>query len=250
MPGWRSSDFLCFVHLLVALSMTSIMSLATLRGRLVIWLLPVVGEDDRGFAAVGELDAGVRQVQGADDRLAGVGAHLRQGTFEPLAGGAARAEWVADRGAPAGARHDLSGDRAACVQSGLVQAERKLNHVREIIFVDSHALFVFERVRIAARTQEQSSEMVFADDAEVFWRDRPSVFAHRRQQFADAGAVDLLHSKERSQRDMRATDFLQHLALHGAPGETAELGDELPHGALPLLIAITCHLSGQRALPP
>src|SRR5258707_13361714 len=123
MPGWRSSDFLCFVHLLVALSMTSIMSLATLRGRLVIWLLPVVGEDDRGFAAVRELDAGVRQVQGANDRLAGIGAHLRQGAFESLAGSPERAERIGDRGAPVGAGHDLAGNRAACRQSGLMQPE-------------------------------------------------------------------------------------------------------------------------------
>src|SRR6266446_3919096 len=117
MPGCRSSDFFCLVHLLVADSMASMMSLATLRGRLVIWLLPVVGEDDRGLAAVGELDACVRQVQCADDRLAGVGAHLRQGAFQSFAGSPERAERVADRGAPVGAGHDLAGDRAACRQS-------------------------------------------------------------------------------------------------------------------------------------
>src|SRR5260370_40204321 len=95
MPGWRSSDFRCLVHLPVADSMASMMSLATLRGRLVIRLLPVVGEDDRGLAAVGELDAGVRQVQGADDGLAGIGADLRQGAFEPLAGSPEGAKRIA-----------------------------------------------------------------------------------------------------------------------------------------------------------
>src|SRR5258708_6497891 len=174
MPGCRSSDFLCLVHLLVADSMASIMSLATLRGRLVIRLLPVIGKNDRGFAAVGELDAGVRQMQGADDRLAGVGAHLRQGAFEPLASAPEGTERVADRGAPVGAGHDLAGDRAACLQSGLVQAESKLNDVGEIV-LDTLALLILERFGVAADGQEPRLEMVLADDAEVFRGDRPRV---------------------------------------------------------------------------
>src|SRR6266852_7895547 len=78
MPGCRSSDFFCRVHLRVAVSTASSMSLAMLRGRLVIGLARVVGEDDRAFAAVRVLDVGRCQMQGADHGLTGVGAHLRQ----------------------------------------------------------------------------------------------------------------------------------------------------------------------------
>src|SRR6266436_2267383 len=117
MPGCRSSDFFCLVHLLVADSIASMMSLATLRDRLVIRLLPVVGEDDRGFAAVRELDAGVRQVQGADDRLAGAGADLCERAFEPLTRSSEGAERVGNRGAPVGAGHDVPGDIAVLSQS-------------------------------------------------------------------------------------------------------------------------------------
>src|SRR6266566_3701193 len=117
MPGCRSSDFFCLVHLRVADSVASMMSLATLRGRLVIRLLRVVGEDDRGLAAVGELDAGVRQMQDINDWLAVVGADLRQGAFESLASLPERAERIGDRGAPIGAGHDVAGDRAAFRQS-------------------------------------------------------------------------------------------------------------------------------------
>src|SRR6266566_1041009 len=117
MPGWRSSDFFCLVHLRVADSVASMMSLATLRDRLVIRLLPIVGEDDRGLAAVGELDAGVRQMQDINDWLAVVGAHLRQGAFESLAGPSERAKRVTYRRAPVGAGHDVAGNRAAFRQS-------------------------------------------------------------------------------------------------------------------------------------
>src|SRR5713226_2929318 len=88
MPGCRSSDFFCRVHFLVAVSTASSMSLAMLRGRgcLVIWLLRVVGEDDRGLAAVGVLDARAREMQRADHRLTGVGPYLRQRALQPLAG--------------------------------------------------------------------------------------------------------------------------------------------------------------------
>src|SRR6516164_7028835 len=71
LPGCRSSDFFCRVHLLVALCTASRMSLAMLRGRSVIRLLRVVGKDDRAFAAVGVLEVRRGQMQGADDRRAG-----------------------------------------------------------------------------------------------------------------------------------------------------------------------------------
>src|SRR5229473_2324028 len=86
MPGCRSSDFFCRVHLRVAVSTASSMSLAMLRGRLVIGLARVVGEDDRAFAAVRVLDVGRRQVQGADHRRTGVGSHLCQSALQPFAG--------------------------------------------------------------------------------------------------------------------------------------------------------------------
>src|SRR6516162_5629156 len=60
LPGCRSSDFFCRVHLLVALSTASRISLAILRGRSVIGLLRVVGNDDRALAAVCVLNVGRR----------------------------------------------------------------------------------------------------------------------------------------------------------------------------------------------
>src|SRR6266849_1285571 len=87
MPGCRSSDFFCRVHLLVAVSTASRMSLAMLRGRgLVIGLACIVGEDDRALAAVGILDVGRRQVQGADHRRTGIGSYLCQGALQPFSG--------------------------------------------------------------------------------------------------------------------------------------------------------------------
>src|SRR5689334_21173005 len=82
--GWRSSDFFCFVHLAVAVSMQSIKSLAMLRGRLVIGLRRVVVEDDRAFAPVGELDIRRGEVRRADHRLTGADADLVQGALKPL----------------------------------------------------------------------------------------------------------------------------------------------------------------------
>src|SRR5262245_24247096 len=96
MPGRRSSDFFCRVHLRVAVSTASRMSLAILRGRSVIGLDRIVGEDDRAFAPVGILDVGRRQMQGTDHRLAGVGPHLRQSVLQSLAGRSEATEWILD----------------------------------------------------------------------------------------------------------------------------------------------------------
>src|SRR5262249_7457798 len=83
MPGCRSSDFFCRVHLLVALSTASRMSSAMLRGRvLVIGLDRILGEDDRAFAAVGVLDVGRCQMQRTVHRLVGTGPHLGQGVLQ------------------------------------------------------------------------------------------------------------------------------------------------------------------------
>src|SRR3954469_17513560 len=88
LPGCRSSDFFCRVHLLVAVSTASRMSLAMLRGRSVIGLLRVVGQDDRGLAAVRVLDVRRREMQRADDRRGGIGPYLGQRALKPFAGGA------------------------------------------------------------------------------------------------------------------------------------------------------------------
>src|ERR1700733_2232911 len=86
LPGCRSSDFFCRVHLLVAVSTISRMSLAMPRGRLVIGLFRVVSEDDRTLASVGELDARRGQMQRTDHGLVSVGAHLGQRVLKSLPG--------------------------------------------------------------------------------------------------------------------------------------------------------------------
>src|SRR6266568_3512904 len=113
MPGCRSSDFFCRVHLLVPVSTASTMSSAMLRGRAnfffsVIGLLRVVGEDDRAFAAVRVLDVGRSEMQGADHGLTGVGPHLRQRALQPLARRSERAERIVEADAPVGAGDDLA----------------------------------------------------------------------------------------------------------------------------------------------
>src|SRR4029077_21012825 len=89
LPGCRSSDFFCRVHLQVAVSTGSMMSSAMLRGRgafsfSVIRLLRIVSENDRALAAISILDVRRCQMQRADHRLAGIGAHLGQCVFQPL----------------------------------------------------------------------------------------------------------------------------------------------------------------------
>src|SRR6516225_4658204 len=108
LPGCRSSDFFCRVHLLVAVSTTSIRSLAMFRGRgcLVIGLARVVGYDDRAFAPVGILDEGRRQMQRADYRLAAISPHLRQGAFQTFSGRAKMSERIIDADAPIRAGDD------------------------------------------------------------------------------------------------------------------------------------------------
>jgi hypothetical protein len=145
-PGCRSSDFFCRVHLLVAVSTASRISLAMLRGRgLVIWLLRVVGEDDRTLASVGELDARRGQVKRADDRLAGVGAHLGKRALQSFRRRSEGAERIGDRGAPVGPGHELAGYAveleeafdgdvlAAFLQAGLMQPEGELDDVGDAV---------------------------------------------------------------------------------------------------------------------
>src|SRR5262245_24847082 len=109
MPGCRSSDFFWRVHLLVAVSTASRMSLAMLRGRgLVIGLLRVVGQDDRALAAVRILDVCRSQMQRADDRRGSAGPYLGQRALQPFAGRAEGAEWVVDPDAPVRAGDKLA----------------------------------------------------------------------------------------------------------------------------------------------
>src|SRR5690242_9292284 len=84
LPALRSSDFFCRVHLAVAVSTQSRMSLAMLRGRSVIGLLGVIVEDDRGLAAVGELDARRSQMQSTDHWLIGIRSDLVQRRLQPF----------------------------------------------------------------------------------------------------------------------------------------------------------------------
>src|SRR5204862_388925 len=100
MPGCRSSDFFCRVHLLVAVSTALRMSLAILRARLVIGLLRIVGDDDRRLAPIGVLDVRGCQMERANHRLLGIGAHLSQGALESFTGRSEAAKWITYRGAP------------------------------------------------------------------------------------------------------------------------------------------------------
>src|SRR5258707_5381359 len=109
MPGCRSSDFFCRVHLLVAVSTASRMSLARLRGRLVIGLLRVVGEDDRTLPAIRILDVRRCEMQRTDHRLAGVGSHFGQGVLQSFSSRSEGAEWIVDRGAPVRAGDKFAG---------------------------------------------------------------------------------------------------------------------------------------------
>src|SRR5215469_10536965 len=110
MPGCRSSDFFCRVHLLVAVSTASMMSLTMVRGLLVIGLTRVVGENDRALAAIGKLDMGRCQMQSADYGLASVGAHLVQRAFETFTRRSEGSKRIVDCDAPIGACYDPTGD--------------------------------------------------------------------------------------------------------------------------------------------
>src|SRR5258706_8239389 len=131
MPGCFSSDFFCRVHLLVAVSTASRMSLTMFRGRgcLVIGLARVVGQDDRAFAAIGILDVHRRQMQGTNYRRAGIGPHLCQSALQPFAGRSESAEWIVDSNAPVGASDELAGNAGTLRQTGLMQTECKLDDV-------------------------------------------------------------------------------------------------------------------------
>src|SRR5262245_52781169 len=116
LPGCRSSDFFWRVHLLVAVSTASRMSLAILRGRSVIGLLRIVGEDDRAFAAIRVLDISGRQMQRADHRLAGSGPDLVQGALETFPGRSEGAERIVDPDAPVGTGDEFAGHSTTVFQ--------------------------------------------------------------------------------------------------------------------------------------
>src|SRR4030095_4361510 len=154
MPGCRSSDFFCRVHLLVALSTASRMSSAMLRGRvLVIGLDRILGEDDRAFAAVGVLDVGRCQMQRADHRLVGTGPHLGQGGPKPLPSRSEGTERIVYPDAPVRAGDERSGLSGTLRQAGLMQAEGKLDDVGNALAGEAFALLILERFGVAARRQ-------------------------------------------------------------------------------------------------
>src|SRR5262249_49324204 len=108
--------------------------------------------------------------------------------------------------------------------------------------------FIFEGIGVAARRQKPLPEMLSADDAEMLRLDRLAQALHRRQQLGDAGAVHPLDAEELGQRLMRAAGLFEDFALNGATGESANLGNERPHGALALEIAIPGHMGGKITL--
>src|ERR1700678_128280 len=75
LPGWRSSDFFWRGHGRVTVSTTSIRSSAMVRGRfsrfssVIVGVRCVVGDDDRGLAAIGVQKASRGEVKAANDGL-------------------------------------------------------------------------------------------------------------------------------------------------------------------------------------
>src|SRR5262249_31475267 len=121
---------------------------------------------------------------------------------------------IIDADTPIGTCHDLAKYRVTLIQSRLVQAESKFDDVRNIPLYAFPQLG-FEGVDIAAGGQKPLLEMFSADDAEMLRSDRLSIFAHRREQLADALAIDILDTEELSKRLVRAADLLEHFALNG-----------------------------------
>src|SRR5262245_15955719 len=116
LPGCRSSDFFWRVHLLVAVSTASRMSLAMLRGRLVIGLVRIISEDDRAFASVRILDVGRCQLQGVDHRRRSVGSPFGQRALQPCSGRSEAAEGIVDPDAPIRAGDEPAGYSATVLR--------------------------------------------------------------------------------------------------------------------------------------
>ena len=200
----------------------------------------------------------------ADDRLIGVGAHLRQCALQPFARRSEPAEGIIDRGAPISAGDEqarLAGvDQApvlgepealagASVEARLTQAEDELDDIGNAI---GHALatLILEGVDSAARGEEPLFEVFDADHAEMLGRDWLAQSLHRGQELGDAVAIHPVSAEELRQRLVRTADFGQDLALNGGAGEPAKLGNELPHGAALPEIAVSRHMGGEIALQP
>src|SRR5215470_3402389 len=92
--------------------------------------------------------------------------------------------------------------------------------------------------------------MFCADDAEMLRGDRLTVPLHRSEQLGDARAVDPFFAEELGERLMRAADLFEHLALDGSPGKTTKLGNEFPHRAMALEIAISGNVGREITLHP
>src|SRR5450631_1825648 len=255
LPGCRSSDFFCRVHLPVAVSTASTMSLAMLRGLLVdfcfsvIGLLSVVGENDRAFSTVRVLDIGGCQMQRADHRLTGIGSDLGQRVFQPLAGRSEGAERVVDPGAPVGTGNELAREGGTIFrQSRLMQPESKLDDVGNAVAGHAFAGLILEGINVAALCQKPLLKMLNTDDAKMLGVNRLAAVPHRDKQLGDTRAVDLVNAEELRQRLVRTTYIGQYPALNGRPGEPAKLGNELAHRAVLRVIAISGYMCGEITL--
>src|SRR5262249_29037517 len=180
-------------------------------------------------------------MHGTNDRLAVVDAQLGEHVLQPLSGPAEGAEGVVDGDAPIDARDELASDERtgwSPRQSGLMQAEYDLDDEGNAVLGVARLQLVLERLDVAARSQEAGLEMLASDDAEMLGRYRLAVLLHRRQQFLDARVVDALDAEELRQRLMGAADLGNNFAPHDRTGQAAKFGQEVPHGAFALEVAI------------
>src|SRR5262245_5567874 len=118
-----------------------------------------------------------------------------------------------------------------------MQAECKLDNIGNSV---SHAfaLLIFEGLGISASHQESLLKMLDTDDAEMLRQDRLAVLAHCPQQLGNALAIDLIDAEELRQRLMRAPDLGKNFPPHDRTGQAAKFGQEVPHRAFALEVAI------------
>jgi len=84
-----------------------------------------------------------------------------------------------------------------------MQPEGELDDVGDALVGHALALLVFECVGVAARCQKALLEMLDTNNAEMLGRNRLAVPLHRRKQFGNAVAIDLIDTEEVSQRLVR-----------------------------------------------
>jgi hypothetical protein len=100
-------------------------------------------------------------------------------------------KWIIDANAPVRAADDLAGrvaaddELAGCSsalrQSGFMETERELDDVRNPFAGQTLALFILERIGVAACREETLLEVISANDPEVLRGNGLRVLAHRRQ---------------------------------------------------------------------